>query len=191
MTNTERKYHEAKYFFQRLDIDDPYFDFNLSAFLNAARSITWVMRHEFNKADGWEKWFQEYYLPEKGRQLLKEINDLRIEATKKSGVKTDFFFLQTDMFVEEKYFPELEKIKGLEDGDYILSIESLAEESKDPQDGTIRFVGETNRRNRPYDKARKILKDRCEEYLILMEDLVKNCISKFTILNQNQISPNK
>jgi hypothetical protein len=183
MTNTERKYREAKYFFERLDIDDPYFDFNLSAFLNAARSITWVMRHEFNGEDGWEKWFQEYYLPEKGRQLLKKINDLRIEATKKSGIKTDFFFLQTDMFVDEKYFPELEKIKDLEDGEYSLSVEPLSEEAKDEEHGAIRFVGEISRQNKPYDAARKTLKDRCEEYLILMEDIVTSCNSKFNILN--------
>lgn len=182
MTDTERKYYEAKYFLDRLDIDDPYFDFNLSAFLNAARSITWVMRHEFNKVDRWEKWFQEYYLPEKGRQLLKEINDLRIEATKKSGVKTDFFFLQSDMLIDEKYYPELQKIKGLEEGDYIFSIEPLSEELNASEEETIRFVGKIDRQNKPYDAARKTIKSRCEEYLILMDELVKNCVTGF-ILN--------
>jgi len=183
MTNTERKYHEAKYFFQKLDIDDPYFDFNISAFLNAARSITWVMRHEFNKKDGWEKWFQEYSLPEKARQLLKEINDLRIEATKKSGVKTDFFFLQTDILVDEKFYPELEKIKGLEDGEYILTFESLSEELEDHKDAAVRFEGVINRKDKPYDGARKTLKDKCEEYLILMGGIVRSCIAEFVKRN--------
>jgi len=179
MTITERKYHEARYFLQRLEIDDPYFDFNLSAFLNAARSITWVMRHEFNKVEGWEKWFQEYYLPETGLQILKEINDLRVESTKKSGLKTDFFFLQTDMFVDERYYPELDKIKQLEDGDYILSIEPLSDESKEPENDAIHFVGEINRQEKPYDENRITLKDKCVEYLRLMDNLVKVCIDKF------------
>ena len=179
MTNTERKYQEAKYFFERLDIDETYFDFNLSAFLNAARSITWVMRYEFNKVEGWEKWFQEYYLSEKGEKLLKEINNLRVEATKKTGIKTNFFFLQTDFLVDERYFPEVEKIKTLEDGEYILSIEPISSESKDSEDVLINFAGTIDRINKPYDAARITLKERCEEYLIMMEEVVKNCISYF------------
>ena len=181
MTNTERKYHESIYFLRKFDIDDPYFDFNLSAFLNAARSITWVMRHEFNKMDGWEKWFQEYYLPENGRQILKEINDLRVEATKKSGLKTDFFFLQTDMYVDENYYPELDKIKSLDDGEYILSIEALSDQPKEPKYGVIHFEGEINRQERPYDGTRMTLKDKCEEYLRLMDSLVKICIEMFVL----------
>lgn len=137
------------------------------------------MRHEFNKVDGWENWFLEYYLPDNGRQLLKEINDLRVEATKKSGLKTDFFFLQTDIYIDEKYYPGLDKIKQLEDGEYIFSIEPLSTESKEPEDGTIRLVGEINRQEKPYDEARVTLKSKCEEYLRLMDDLVKTCIQKF------------
>jgi len=179
MTNTERKLDESKYFFNRLNIDDPYFDYNLSAFLNAARSITWVMRNEFSEQSGWEKWFKEYYLSEQAYKLLKEINDLRIETTKRAGVKTDFFFLQTDLFVDEKYFPELQKFKDMEDGEYILSIKPLSEEPKQLEEGTIRFVGEINREEKPYDGARERLKNTCEEYLSLMTSLVQTCINKF------------
>ena len=183
MTDTERKYYEARYFFQKLDIDDPYFDFNLSAFLNAARSVMWVMRHEFNKIDGWENWFQEYYLPQEQHQLLKEINDLRIESTKKSGIKTDFFFLQTDMFVDEKYYPELDRINQLEDGEYILSIEPLPADETNIRKGEINFVGEINRERRQFDDNRSKLKGKCEEYLKLIDIIINACLEKFIAKN--------
>jgi len=181
MTNTERKLDEAKYFFTRLDIDDPYFDYNLSAFLNAARSVTWIMRHEFNKTPGWEIWFKEYYLSEKTQDLLKEINELRVETTKRAGVKTDFFFLQTDLYVDEKYFPDLQRFKYLEDGEYIISIESLSDEPSKLDEEAIKFVGEINRKDRPYDGVREKLKNRCEEYLKIMTSVVNACINKFVI----------
>lgn len=182
MTSTERKLDEARYFCNRLDIDDPYFDYNLSAFLNAARSIAWVMRHEFHQVAGWEKWFNEYNLTAQGKQLLKEINDLRVEATKKAGIKTDFFFLQTDFFVDEKYYPELQKLQDLEDGEYFVSINPETGESIENNDDndSISFIGQVSRSDRPYDGAREELKKKCEAYLNLMEDVVKSCVVRFT-----------
>lgn len=53
MTNTQRKLDQAKYFFKMLDTEEPYFDYILSAFINASRSILWVMGHEYNKSEGW------------------------------------------------------------------------------------------------------------------------------------------
>jgi len=184
MTNTERKLDEAKYFLTLLDIDDPYFDYILSAFLNAARSIAWVMRHEYNKINGWENWYSKYCLTEKAKQLLKEINELRILATKKEGVKTDFYFLQTDMFIEEEFYPELKKISKLEDGDYILSIEPFSEKKTDTSDQeSIRFLGQIDKSEREYADTREKLKITCEEYLNLMEEVVKSCTKEFSISN--------
>jgi hypothetical protein len=182
MTNTERKLNEARYFFTLLDINDPYFDYILSAFLNAARSIGWVMRHEYNKVEGWEEWFNHYYLSEDAKHLLKKINELRIEATKKAGVKTDFFFFQTDLFVDEKYYPELKKIKDLEDGEYLLSIVPTSEdEPKKIDDAVIHFEGEINRDKRPYIDNREKLQGKCAEYLKLMTEVVTKCSKRFII----------
>jgi hypothetical protein len=185
MTSTERKLDEAKYFYRRLNIDDPYFDYNLSAFLNAARSTAWVMRHEFHKVAGWEKWFQEYNLTTQGKQLLKEINDLRIEATKKEGLKTDLFFLQSNFLVDEKYYPELQKFQNLEDGDYLLSIEPITDEPIENDEETIRIAGEISRSDKPYDGAREKLKEKCEAYLKLMDEIVQACVCSFKCKDAN------
>lgn len=82
MTNTERKLDEAQYFLKMLNVEDPYFDYILSAYLNAARSITWIMRHEFHNIEGWEKWFKSQMINKEQKSLLNTINDLRIASTK-------------------------------------------------------------------------------------------------------------
>jgi len=56
MTNTRIKLEEAKYFFKRMNEEvanrDP-FKYNLSAFLAAARSVTFVMHSEFKHILYW------------------------------------------------------------------------------------------------------------------------------------------
>ncbi|HMC86530.1 MAG TPA: hypothetical protein VKI61_13475, partial [Chitinophagaceae bacterium] len=116
---------------------------------------TWVMRHEFNQVNVWEEWFKEFYLPVKAKQLLIEINDLRIETTKRAGLKTDLFFPQTDLYIDQKYYPELKKLQELEDGDYILSIEPTSVEPKKLDEGTIQFVGKIARTEIPYNDSRQ------------------------------------
>ncbi len=74
MTKTQKKLDEAKYFSNQLRLEDPYFDYVLSAFLNAARSTFWVMRHEFAKIPGWEQWFDAAEASEEEQILLSETN---------------------------------------------------------------------------------------------------------------------
>ncbi len=180
MTPTERKLDESRYFLSKLDIDDPYFDYNLSAFLNAARSISWVMRNEYSKIEGWEDWFKQYKLSDKSKELLIDINDLRIESTKRDGVKTDFFFVQSDFLVEDKYYSELDKISKLPRGEYLITLIPADEKSiKKSEDTLIEFVGSINRNEKPYDGLRERLKKKCDQYFELMETIVKDCTERF------------
>jgi hypothetical protein len=93
MTPTKYKLAEAKYFLDQLRISDPCFDFILSAYLNAARSVTWVMRHQFGSNSGWSEWFETSEVSSHEAQLLAEMNQLRIQATKQSGVTTEHYVL--------------------------------------------------------------------------------------------------
>jgi len=60
MTNTRDKLEEAGYFLERMketQAEPDHFRYNLSAFLAAARSVTWVMKNEFNAAEGFNCWY--------------------------------------------------------------------------------------------------------------------------------------
>jgi hypothetical protein len=62
----------------------PTFSFCLSAFVSAARSVMWVMRHEYVGVAGWEEWFKlkgQETSPSQ-RELLKLFNDLRVRSEK-------------------------------------------------------------------------------------------------------------
>lgn len=180
MTPTKRKLDESRYFLSKLDVDDPYFDYNLSAFLNAARSISWVMRNEFHAFEEWEDWFKQYKLSDKSKELLKDINDLRIESTKRAGIKTDYFFVQSDFLVEDEYYSELNKISKLPESEYVFTIRSMDEINiEDPQDTIIKFVGSIQE-NRPYDGLREKLKEKCEQYFEIMRIVVNDCAERFT-----------
>jgi len=62
MNNTEDKLSEAKYFLERMKehvMDREAFRYNLSAFLTAFRSVTFIMRKEYNKISEFEEWYRK------------------------------------------------------------------------------------------------------------------------------------
>ncbi len=92
---TRLKYEEAQFFLAHLeksryeDLQRMFkrskrrrvFHYYLSAFLSAARSVTWIMRSEFRQRPGWEEWFAAQRRPEH-ESLLRLFNDLRIRSEK-------------------------------------------------------------------------------------------------------------
>ena len=90
-TRTQYKLEEAKFFLLLLEQNwrhFPHVDYFLSAFVPAARSVTWVMRSEYGKVPGWEQWFDAKKPSSKARELLKRMNEVRVRATKSVPLKT-------------------------------------------------------------------------------------------------------
>jgi hypothetical protein len=88
VTKTREKLEEAKFFLEQLEADykSARFQYYLSAYISAARSVTWVMRHEYNDVVGWEEWFSKK--PEE--PFLKQTNALRVQAVKKGSPELHF-----------------------------------------------------------------------------------------------------
>ena len=61
MNTTKFKVEEAEYFLsmmkQTIDDESNNFIFNLNAFLSSARSITFFMQKQYDKKDGFKKWY--------------------------------------------------------------------------------------------------------------------------------------
>ena len=181
MTSTERKLDEARYFLSQLKTHDPYFDYILSAFLNAARSTAWVMRFEFGKINSWDEWFGNTNVNAGEEKLLKEINDLRIQATKQGGVKTEYHFLD-EIPVEEKYYPMLKELLS-RDGEVKITIEPVDEESikqedQKREDGiySFTFMKDSSKKK---STLRQELYDLCNSYFSFLEVKVEECVNKF------------
>jgi hypothetical protein len=81
--------HEAHYFIHQL-IDNYHYPhpirFYLSAFLNAARSITWMLQKELAGRDGFAEWYQSRRQRMKEDLDLRFLNDLRVGVTHQASL---------------------------------------------------------------------------------------------------------
>jgi hypothetical protein len=85
MSRTRRKLEEATFFLEKMRSErsaHPDFDFYLSACVNAARSVTWIMRAEYLDIEGWETWFRTKEPTAEDQSLLRKLNDLRVRSVK-------------------------------------------------------------------------------------------------------------
>ena len=178
MTNTERKLDEAQYFLKMLNVEDPYFDYILSAYLNAARSITWIMRHEFHNIEGWEEWFKSQMINKEQKSLLNTINDLRIASTKQNGVKTDYYLLEK-LLIDEKDYSKVKEILD-EDGLYKFTLVAADEINIEEQNENKTIIGCTVINENDSSNSRNELYNLCKDYYEFLEIQVNNCIKRFT-----------
>lgn len=85
------KLDEAKFFLDQLKPNygkERKFDFYLSAFISAARSVTWVMGTEYADVEGWRSWFDSLVPSEEEAALLKGTNKVRIRTQKLGPLQT-------------------------------------------------------------------------------------------------------
>ncbi len=110
MTATRHKLDEARFFLRKVDEyyyhdlpsvvlgrEPPEFRYYLSAFLSAARSITWIMRSEFGALEGWDAWFKSNEPGDAEKQLLKVFNELRVRTEKVGPVRPTVRIWTEDM----------------------------------------------------------------------------------------------
>jgi hypothetical protein len=183
VTRTQYKLHEAQFFMAHIERDWrhlPQVDFYLSAFVSAARSVTWVMRAEFSNVMGWSQWFDAKKPSSTIRGLLKTMNDVRVRATKTDPLKTrttaKISISPDEMTPEIMAYLEggatgliyLEPVDStnttfvIKKGNDILAKAHLT----CAQHELPEFQGQDS-------------KDVCREYLRELEDLVKECHAKF------------
>jgi hypothetical protein len=180
MTRTRQKLDEARFFLAKLDEhyfdhvrgivgDDnppPIFAYYLSAFLSAARSVTWVMRHEYIRVNGWEAWFQGQEVSEQHRMLLKLFNDLRVRSNKVEPLPLGHSIrLLGDEGAPERD-PRLPRIQ--------MTISTVDEEEK------VLLTGEVAAMMWTLDEFEgEDLFPPCKQYLDLLCALVDDCESRF------------
>lgn len=180
MTNTERKLDEARYFLGQLNLSDPYFDYILSAFLNAARSTTWIMRHEFCEVEGWETWFNKCDISIEEKSLLKKINELRILSTKQTGVKTEYYLLDCIVPEEEDYPVIKEMFDSFDEGDeFKITIIDDLNKKKNNNKESFSFSGKLKTTREESEISRESINKLCADYFIFLQKQVDSCIIKF------------
>jgi len=88
---TRHKSREAEHFLSMIKQsfeDDEKFSFNLSAFLSAARSITWYLQKQYAHSNGFTEWYLQNKIKMSADPELKYLNEIRVEDVKREPVKT-------------------------------------------------------------------------------------------------------
>jgi hypothetical protein len=81
MSNTREKLEEAKYFLEQMQVcveDSKKFAFNLSAFLSAARSVTFIMQSEFKSSPEFSHWYKDKQKEMNNDEDFRFFNNLRV-----------------------------------------------------------------------------------------------------------------
>ncbi len=181
MTHTERKLDEAKFFLRQLKPNYPFFDYILSAFLNASRSTTWIMRNEFQTRIEWHAWFENCQVSDTEIKLMKEINQLRIASAKQSGVYTDYYFLD-HLILDEKYYPMASKmLEEIEPGEeFKITISDELTDEDNIEEGVYKFQAVVNLSLDESKPSRESIIQICKEYIIFLEKQVQYCVDNFS-----------
>ena len=88
---TEHKLGESLFFLSQLKKAHPFyqnFSFYLSAFISAARSVTWIMRSECKHIPGWEAWYDSKKISANDFALLGKLTAIRNESQKVGPIRT-------------------------------------------------------------------------------------------------------
>jgi hypothetical protein len=68
--------------------DDDVFSYNLSAFLSAARSITFHMQNQYKRRPGFAEWYCPHQIALSADAELEYLNDARVDSVHKKMVPT-------------------------------------------------------------------------------------------------------
>ncbi len=180
-TNTQLKLAEAKYLFSLMSDklpDNKEFDYLLNAFVGSARSVTWVMRNEFARIDGWAQWFQAFAIDQEERLLLALFNSLRVQSTKRAPLRTNFILsvLIPPGELDGTKRAQLESLIGKH------IVVEMSDAPFDSVEGAISVgpahVEGVTRALRNADSDDDIL-NACEKYLGFLQHLVDQCVNQF------------
>ena len=186
MSKSRAKLNEAKYFYEQMESKfkekkTEEFKHYINAFLNSARSVTFVIQKEFRKYKGFDEWYE--------LQKEKKLNDEKLKK---------FVTLRNISLKEEPINPRyvfgilFEKGVKIEQGDDFIietDVSSYVRHQYKPGKLTPKKVIEENINNMKKPNIflscefKEIpgvnLFDICKKYLSVLVDLVTECEKKF------------
>jgi len=187
-TNTGDKLNGARHFLKQMknkQSDRDAFRYNLSAFLSATRSVTWVMKKEFDKAPGFEKWYetvQEDMNKDSAMKFFKEKRNITLkEGSAKPQARVDVTIYVPTVHITISTFPPTVTTSTADETTGKRAKSELTTSSETPTSVATTADGKTVTKWRWYfkDLPDKDVVTACEEHIKKLEDLVVECESKF------------
>jgi len=194
VSRTQEKLNEARFFLGKLDernvrTDErwqvtPELRYYLSAFISAARSVTWVMRSEYQGTSGWNDWYDSKKPVDEGVRFLKGINDLRVRTEKLGPL--EFHYMVSLVIPNDFVTRELEESIEKNQGKNVAFTVTVSDDESMSQATTI-VTDEGFRTMMKIDRLYISLDgfldddliDVCRKYCSIIERLVIECETQF------------
>jgi hypothetical protein len=90
MNKTINKLSEAEFFISKMKEEydqHEYFEYYLSAFVSACRSVLWILSAEYSKDEDWQAWYKSKTPDEEEKKFLKDITEVRNRSQKHTPLK--------------------------------------------------------------------------------------------------------
>jgi hypothetical protein len=182
MSRTRRRLDETRFFLNLLKDSEkkhPDFDYFLSAFTSAARSVTWVLKAEFVKVPGWQEWYESQSPDKDEKELLGAFTSLRNKSQKEAPLETKPVVVMD--FPPDSLTPEFKKM--LEGG---VGKQFQATFYEVPEDGDMSKIPATavlgvvrSAELRLEELGERDVLDACAKYFAALERLVDRCEAEF------------
>ncbi len=178
------KLDEAKFFLEQLHKHYSHiktFDYYLSAFISAARSVLWIMKQEYGERADWKDWYDKKKLSDEEERLFKQINDLRVRTTKIKPIRTE---LSMNVVIDATNLSEeiREKILKLPGRKFAAYVDKPNEEGKQTTTFEIDEVKVTgiieNSSRTIKEMPDKNILAVCDEYYSVLKGIVEECLQK-------------
>jgi hypothetical protein len=179
-SQTHFKLAEASFFLLKAAENSrnvPDFDFYLSAFFAAARSVTWVMKAEYGDVPGWTEWYDGKQPDARTEGLLRKIADLRNRSQKFQPIKTRTTPTLNIPSVTPEVMEALSEAKEIR----LDPVDARNEEFFIWADGKRIAAGrlkEAKHELREFPGEHALAP--CERYIEFLHEVVAECESKFT-----------
>jgi hypothetical protein len=88
-SRSRRKLAEAAFFLAKLEethCQFPDFNYYLSAYFSAARSVSWILKAEYGKKDGFAAWYDAFNASAEDEEFMRIINSIRVRTEKHEPV---------------------------------------------------------------------------------------------------------
>lgn len=176
MIETETKLNEARHFLGQIkkSLDNPeILGFNLSAFVSAARSVTYIMQREFKENFYFEKWYRATQEKMKEDSIYEFFNSLRVYTIHIGSIKK-YRHIAVQINEPPVSVSASVSVKVIRNGKLIQQSTSPLTNSSPSRKPSI--VGSTQEtmmhfEGRPQDDGIEL----CENYLKKLEKIVKEC----------------
>lgn len=185
MHRTKLKLAEAAYFLERIrahyhdvltysDIQLPVpLAYYVSAYVSAARSVTWILRAEYQAVEGWEAWWRAQVPTADQAEIMSVFTEIRNRSQKAEPLRPVLHLHAGD--VDE---PTSEPLPL--PGNYTVTLVRVSEDDSVADDPPVVVPLLRLEMNLP-EMGKRDLYNACQAYLQILDDLIARCEATFGV----------